>query len=227
LRRRFARAGFHEPSLVPMADMLTNTVGVMVFILIFTVLTAGGAIIPKRMPMERGTSKERKVFVCAGGRILALDTRKLIKSFVEPLGEPEVMTTRDWVQKYESRKIDSADYTVTGKAATVDTALDASRVVLLQAAVKLQPLPGRGDPPQTLASETSTFHRTLAQTSPDESFVFFLVFPDSIAAHRTAREAVVAAGYQTGWSPMSPAEGVNITFFSAVPTSGGIPTDVQ
>ena len=36
--RRRLRAPFHDTSLVPMADMLTNTVGVMVFILIFTVL---------------------------------------------------------------------------------------------------------------------------------------------------------------------------------------------
>ena len=53
--RRRVRPQFHEPSLVPMADMLTNTVGVVLFILIFTVLTAGAAVVINELASRRET----------------------------------------------------------------------------------------------------------------------------------------------------------------------------
>lgn len=72
MRRSRRRAQFHEPSLVPLADMLTNTVGIVVFILIFTVLTAGGVVIAKRLPMEHPTEAEPAWFVCRNGRVFPM-----------------------------------------------------------------------------------------------------------------------------------------------------------
>jgi len=49
-RRRGGRRSFSGPTLVPLADMLTNTVGVTIFIMIFTVLAAGGGRRGKEAP---------------------------------------------------------------------------------------------------------------------------------------------------------------------------------
>ena len=85
---RRTQTQFDEPSLVPLADMLTNTVGISVFILIFTVLTAGGAIIAKRFPMEHSTKKSDVTYICWGDRLYPLPD-ELIEQFLKPLGEPE------------------------------------------------------------------------------------------------------------------------------------------
>lgn len=70
MARRRQQSQFHEPSLVPLADMLTNTVGIVVFILIFTVLTTNGAMVTTRLPIEREVNIDAtKYYICANGNI--------------------------------------------------------------------------------------------------------------------------------------------------------------
>ena len=71
MKRRRRKMQFHEPSLVPLADMLTNTVGIMVFILIFTVLTAGGATLLRRLPIEHPEPdvNRQEYYYCTQGKL--------------------------------------------------------------------------------------------------------------------------------------------------------------
>jgi hypothetical protein len=57
--------------------MLTNTVGIVLFILIFTVLTAGGVLVAKRFPVEQPTNRKPLFYFCSGGRVLPLDEQEL------------------------------------------------------------------------------------------------------------------------------------------------------
>jgi hypothetical protein len=59
--------------------MLTNTVGIVLFILIFTVLTAGGVLVAKRFPIDRETNHKPLYYFCDGGRLLFLDEQELIQ----------------------------------------------------------------------------------------------------------------------------------------------------
>lgn len=48
-----------QPSLVPMVDLLSNTVGALVFIMIFTVMAASGVVVLKRLPMEHSSTRNQ------------------------------------------------------------------------------------------------------------------------------------------------------------------------
>src|SRR5262249_16767429 len=157
---------FHEPSLVPLADMLTNTVGIMVFILIFTVLTAGGAVVVKRLPMERTSDAKPVHFVCAKGRIRPLNEEALVDDFMAPLGKPRSYgeLTR-WLVKFNAREV--ADRYFKGKgegeASSDETPFGQPRVSL---ALALVPIEGVGDTEAELDRPGAVVATTLAQLDP-------------------------------------------------------------
>jgi hypothetical protein len=202
---RPARAPFHDTSLVPMADMLTNTVGVMVFILIFTVLTAGGVVIAKRLPLERKLEARPLHFVCAGGRLLPLDSGKLIDEFVDPLGRPgSFYAVEGWLKKFNGRRTEDEYFTVTGKGESHYTDLDifGSRSVSLTLTVICAPKDGRGETLAELKLEASRLRQILKNHQPTQRFAHFLVRPDGLEAFAAAREVAAGLGFSTGWAPL-------------------------
>lgn len=60
------RSQFRQPTLVPLADMLTNTVGIVIFILVFIVLAAGGAASSN----SRESAKETERLLSGLARVL-------------------------------------------------------------------------------------------------------------------------------------------------------------
>ena len=119
MHTRRTEAQFDEPSLVPLADMLTNTVGILVFILIFTVLTAGGAVVAKRLPMEHSTKQSDVTFICWGNRLSYLP-HTLIEEFLKPLGKPEHSLSgfRKFTGKFNARKLENEQIALIGEAGT-------------------------------------------------------------------------------------------------------------
>jgi hypothetical protein len=76
--------------MVPLADMLSNTVGIMLFILIFVVLTAGGATIIRYFPYEKESSNSAIYLFCAYGKFYPADLQKLRKDLFANLKKIEL-----------------------------------------------------------------------------------------------------------------------------------------
>jgi hypothetical protein len=191
VRRPRRSPRFYEPSLVPMADMLTNTVGVALFILVFTVLTVGGAIIPKRLPIEKPTKATPVPFLCAFGRISALNVDDLAEQFLKPLGTNVTPSNADdWVRKFNSHKLETDAFVVTGEAQ--------SFVFAIQAVVLMRPKAGGGEAVSTLNAPDSPFRSQLSHTNPGLNYLNFVVYPDGITAFRAARDLAAAGGFGTG-----------------------------
>ena len=184
--RRRARPQFHEPSLVPMADMLTNTVGVVLFILIFTVLTAGAAVVTRRLPMERSTKATAVTFLCASGRIISMaDLDAPIKEFLRPLlkdGKP----VDDFVTRFQSRRLETDYLILTGD-------------VQGEVAILVQPKPGSSESSADLADSISKFRTILAGLDPREKYARFLIYPSGVTAFRSARDIASSGTFGTGW----------------------------
>lgn len=183
MRTRRRNPHFHEPSLVPMADMLTNTVGVVLFILIFTVLTAGGAILPKQLPMERHTKAKPMFFLCAFGRIQPLDAEAVVEEFVRPLknGNPATI-----IERFRNRRLDIDGFTVTGEV----------RGSFL---VDIEPTSRLGESTPELSAPASKYRARLAAAKADEYYADFFVYPDGMTSFRAARKIASEAGFGTGW----------------------------
>jgi hypothetical protein len=213
--------GFEEPSLVPLADMLANTVGIMVFILVFAVLTAGGAVVAKRFPLERSTGKDPLMFVCFNNRVLPLDSSGLINTLIKPLGQPSASDSRSWGLRLKAAQLVRNGYRITGDAEFLGD------VLLARAAVRFEPLPGQGEDVTQLRAQGAVFRRNLLRHPSDKHFAYFLVFPDSIEAYGAARDVAGQAGYGTGWYPFGAHEKVSFSIYSLGGSGGGITPSEQ
>jgi hypothetical protein len=215
MRARRNPSRFHEPSLVPMADMLTNTVGVVLFILIFTVLTAGGAIVAKRLPMERETKAEPMALLCASGRIAPVDLDPLAKAFIDPIKPRELNLSNvdAFVTQFNSRKIERDGFVVTGEAQNLGFAL---RAVLI-----FRPGEVGGESAAALATPASAFRALLKNTDPAKKYANFIVYPDGLSTFRAARDLASAAGFGTGWTLYGANEPLRMCVASCGPSRGG------
>jgi hypothetical protein len=193
-RRRRGGTQFHEPSLVPMADMLTNTVGVVLFILIFTVLTAGGAVLTKRLPLERPTKAKPMRFLCVHGRIAPLNDDAAIEEFLRPMGRS---VTDEFVSRFKQRHVETPEYVLTGEVG--------HGLVII-----FHPKPGVGETPNDLALPSSHFRAALAAANPRDQYVKFLIMPDGVTAFRAAREIASNGQFGTGWMLFGEEEGLRM-----------------
>lgn len=204
-----SKARFYEPSLVPLADMLTNTVGIMVFILIFTVLTAGGAVIVKRLPMEHSSETTPLTFLCAHGRVLRLNADAVADEFLKPLGQPKSYEDVElWLAKFNARHIDTEDYEVAGEGAADYSEAFMRKSASLDLAIALKPKEAAGESVQQIQSEAARFRHELQQIQPAKWFAHFVVYPDSVDVFLKARQIASDLHFGYGWMPAKPGEPV-------------------
>ena len=170
--------------------MLTNTVGIMVFILIFTVLTAGAVVFAKRLPMERERHVPgRQYFVCANNRIYPL-RRATVNALIGK----------------GNKKWGSVASRVEEEDQDVHYCLNVSA----GGTVVCEPKPGMGTAPRDVARAGSVAGGILAGLKPEETGVMFWVKPDSVPAFLAARDYAVQLGFACTWSAEE--KGEPITF---------------
>lgn len=194
--------GFAQ-SMVPMADMLTSTVGVVIFMLMFSVLAAGGATALKRLPMEHETDASPEHFVCTQGKVYIID-RTLAAAFVEragPLREAvqSLQAFNTWAERFRGLTETNGDTVVTATARLQEV----SRGYLPHAAVHYKLRPGGGEGTAMIGGEGSRYRKRLASLDAHKSFAHFIVMPDGIDAFSRAREVALQQGLRTGWTPQS------------------------
>ena len=190
-----------------MADMLTNTVGAVLFILIFTVLTAGGAVVVKRLPMERPTTAKPRYFVCVGGRVGALDVDADIDRFVDPLVSViKSAGVERFLERFNAMRERIAAGVITGKAEIYETW--GGRY--LRAVVNLEPFSTRGETDADLAKPTSAYRAEVARLRTKDTFARFVVYPDGLAAFKTARNVAESTGIGTHWILMEAGEPIRV-----------------
>ncbi len=205
MKRRLLRRTHQEPSLVPLADMLSNTVGITIFILIFTVLASGGAVIPKCFPIEQKTEKKPIIYVCTGNTILTEEVNKVSDTFfkdkinqlIEELKvciSKRVRLRSDWITDYNNLTAVTNNFTVK----TLGSISSQSLTLL----ISLEPLANVGEAVATLQTPESCFLRELSSQDPKEQFVFFMVCPDSLEVFASARKLAREKGYGVGWAPI-------------------------
>jgi hypothetical protein len=210
------------PTLVPLADMLTNTVGIMLFILAFTVLASGGAVIAKRLPMERKTKAKPIHFVCSGQRLLPLDF-EFAGDFTKPLGKPTYDTAERWVREFNNRKLSNDFFEVTGEGEVLGGGFFNTQK-RLDLTLQFQPKPGKGETKEELTNATSLFLSILSTNNNAERFVYFMVYPDSIEVFQAARNcASQRYSMRAGWTPVRQGKSIGLSLTS----SGGIRPDSQ
>jgi hypothetical protein len=211
MRKRSGTPQTNSSGFVPMADMLSNTVGIMIFILAFTVLQTGGVLIPKRLPMERKTDQRPAFYVCWNQRLIPLDAG-LSESLFNGLDKPTYHTVGEWISKFNKSRAEDQFFTVLPKGEVLyDRNYFQSRAELILVA-EYQPKENIGDTFESVEQGNSLFDKDLQNMSTSEKFVYFLVYPCSIDLFRKVREyTTVRHGFSTGWNPVSTGEPIRFS----------------
>ena len=201
-RRRGSKLQFHEPSLVPLADMLTNTVGIMVFILIFTVLSAGGATLVKRLPMERQTKlTKQEYYLCTNGRIYPLHDEPIDKLF-ESLGKPSRSEEgfRAFAQKADGQ-VAQDEFLRLVLSAQFQDEFNGYSIAL---SFTVDPKPDGGLTTNQVKRPDGFFQQDLKRLNASETALIFWVKPDGMTVFKAARDAAAASNFASNWKPQEP-----------------------
>ncbi len=219
MKRLRRRPQTQQPSqnLDSFLDVLTNTVGVMIFVCLFASLTAAVSPALVRTPIARETRKQAYFFECRQNRAVPLEEDKAseaIQQFFRRVNSNPFVSPQQLQQQFNSFSHATRYYDVRLSLVNV-----AGRPIMQ---TLFQPRdPFGGEAVATLDTPTSRFRQTLNRLSPTRHSLIFFVRPDSFECFRTARTIAWRHGFDVGWEPMS--EDRAIVFVSG----GGRPLTVQ
>lgn len=212
-RRAIRNNGIPKQNLDSFLDILTNTVGVLMFIGLFVSLLAveAGTII--RTPLRTQTNKAGKFFELRNNQVFYINDPYIeseIQKAVANLprcNEPNIPEDirygmydffMEQIRKYE-RCVVNRNKQLSGFYVTnADYAVSFSKTGSLQ----YEPIFGaEGENSQQIRKENSQFNQILSSLDPNLNFVAFVVRPDSFALFRAVRSQAQSQGFQVGWEP--------------------------
>ena len=218
-------------------DILTNTVGVLMFISLFVTLIATGSS-PKtsvtiQTPLSSPTDKESLWFEIENNKVRHLDLRQIREKELELSGNlPNCNQPKNSDADYTSRQnaYQSCLLSILGRQSNFQASTKNYRVRTVDGGVSLQFEPTSADVGETtsqLTAPNSDFRQVLAQFDPKQDYLVFIVRPDSFEAFRTARKQAWDAGYEVGWEPLAPELPIKIRTVIGSELPGGRSPGVQ
>ncbi|MEM7591964.1 MAG: hypothetical protein AAF383_10690 [Cyanobacteria bacterium P01_A01_bin.83] len=193
-------------------DILTNTVGVLMFISLFVTLIATGSSPKTRViiqtPLASPTDKDQLWFEIKGNKVSHLNVRQIREEEIELTGnlpncnKPGNVNSDQYALR--QRNYESCLLSVIGRQSNFRSNTENYRVRTSDGGVSLvfEPSsPDIGETTSQLTAQNSQFKQILAQYNPEQDFLAFIVRPDSFEAFRAARKQAWDAGYEVGWEP--------------------------
>ena len=209
--RARGRTNHVSQNLDSFLDILTNTVGVLMFISLFVTLIATGSSPKTRVtiqtPLASPTDKESLWFEINGNKVSYLDLRQVRERELELSGNLPNCNKPDPSADISRQDIyQSCLLSILGRQSNFRTYTQNYRVRTVDRGVSLLFEPASeevGETTSQLSAPDSDFKRVLAQFNPQKDYLVFIVRPDSFEAFRTARKQAWDAGYQVGWEPQA------------------------
>ncbi len=215
--RRRDRSGLLD--LDSLMDILSCLVGVMLFLVIYTVLELGSAAYEARVPVVRAAppGSEPVVLVARDGALRPLDIRRPLQ---ELLSGYEIVPAADvpvFVEQANARPTADRyfDYVL-----TYDDRFGALGDPMRTLALEIREREGAvGDSLHQLDAG-SAYAALLEDLDPSEHWLSFEVDSTGVDVFRRARDMAVDDGFTVMWSPMQ------LTFPFTHRLAGGSPTDL-
>lgn len=212
-RRRQRKPILPTQNLDSFLDILTNTVGVLMFISLFITLVAveAGDII--RTPLVSYSRKNPYFFEVRNDKIIYINDQEInrqIGYLVDSLPEcsrPNIPSNLD-VYSYQYYLDEIQEFTncrenLVQQIQSFRGQTDNYTVRFYDAnALIYEPLSSKvGESKEEISGDESQFSQILEQLNPQTDYIAFIVRPDSFAAFRTARNEVLDRGFNVGWEP--------------------------
>lgn len=196
-------------------DILTNTVGVLMFISLFVTLIATGSNSKTKLviqtPLASETEKEPLWFEIRENKIFHLNKHKVDEeqyqlygslpycvppdSSILP-GDPSYIRMLNNYNSCRSSRI--------GRLRNFQVQTKNYNVRTVNGSLLFEPiLTAEGETAEQLRAKNSEFNQVLANFNPDKQYLAFIVRPDSdsFTIFRLARKQAWERGYQVGWEP--------------------------
>ena len=200
-------------------DILSCLVGVMLFLVIYTVLELGSAAYQAEVPVFRAppSGAEPVLVLAEGGTLRPVDVRAPLSRLLRGI---EIIRREDipvFVEQANERPVVDPwfEYSL-----TYDERFQEIGIPLETLALEIRERDGAvGDSLHQLDG-TSPFGALLADLEPDEHWLAFRVDSSGVDVFRRARTLAVDRGFTVLWSP----ERIEFPFVHTL--SGGSPTDL-
>lgn len=196
-------------------DIMTNTVGCLMFISVFISLfiAKGNSVV--QTPLAAETKKTPRFFEVNGSRITYLDDDKVGVEIEKLIGnlpacnppsyseDFDISSSEDYVRRMgdyracvRNRGLRLTNFSMQTEFYNVKMVNPATFSMVYE------PIPTKkGENKDQLRLEKSSFNATLAKLNPSQDYLAFIVRPDSFSTFRVAREQAWQKGFQTGWEP--------------------------
>lgn len=187
--RRSLRRRPEPGNLDSFLDVMTNTVGVLIFVLLFVTLAAADATVLVRTPLRSETDKQPVFFEVSGGRVIHLELDE---------GNDEVASFLRGLPRFTWYNIDRVLARVDAfqtRTANYDVDLTAGF------GVRWRARHGVGESIREVRKPSSEYRRVLRSFDPDTAYIAFIVRPDGVEVFRAVRDVAVKQGFESGWEP--------------------------
>lgn len=213
--RRIRKNNHPGQNLDSFLDILTNTVGVLMFIGLFLSLLAveTGTII--RTPLRAETNKDGRFFEVRNNQVFYLSDPKLEKEIDQILSTlpncntPEIPENiPSYLHSFYIQEIERYERCVKTRNTQLENFYFDNGNYLIsfttEGSLKYDAnSSSQGENSKELKNTNSKFINTLKQLNPEINYVAFIVRPDSFEAFRAAREKAWSLGFEVGWEPIS------------------------
>jgi len=212
MRRRTIRKSITPTqNLDSFLDILTNTVGVLMFIGLFVALISLEAGTIVKTPLVTNSNKTPHLFEVRKDRVIYIDTQEInrqLNTFSASLPTCEKPTPPEYsysnyeyyfgqLQEYQNCLINQVD-----RFKTFEGKTDNYSVFIQEDYLIYQPIAKDvGEAPKQFTQADSKYNQILATLNPKNDYLAFIVRPDSFKAFRQAREQADKKGFDVGWEP--------------------------
>ena len=212
--RRRRKASSPDQNLDSFLDILTNTVGVLMFISLFVSLIAVEADSIVKTPLASKTDKNPRFFEIRENKITYIDDQKVGQDIEQVIGnlpncnrpdfdlDPNTDSER-YLRGLSNYKtcVSSRGRRLTNFRTTTEY-YNVSMVNPSTFSLRYEPIPNKeGEEEEQFTLPESQFSQILAELNPQEDYLAFIVRPDSFKGFRAAREQAWNLGFDVGWEP--------------------------
>jgi len=181
-------------------DILSCLVGVMLFLVMYTVLELGSAayqsevvVSPNRFPDSR-----RVVVLAAGGNVRVLDARPALE---ELLSGFEIVRSVPETELFVEASRSTPNDPYFTYSLRFDPRPTSDLLGMLDVVVDVRP-ESQGEGPNELG-DGSRYMAALERLQPEQSWLAFVVDEESVDVFRRARELAIEKGFATGFDLLS------------------------
>jgi hypothetical protein len=212
--RQRRRINAPDQNLDSFLDILTNTVGTLMFISLFVTLIASEADSIIQTPIVSKTEKTPRFFEIRDNKITYVDDEKVGKDMEAVIGSLPNCNKPDFNLSAEADSsqylvgMDNYNSCINSRAArlvnfkTQTTYYNVKMINASTFSYRYDPIVTKpGETEEQFSLSESEFNKILAKLNPKKDYLAFIVRPDSFSGFRAAREQAWAKGYNVGWEP--------------------------